>query len=681
MVTNPPQLHPPATRVTVMSSSRPPLKAVDRVRVDERVPRQLLRLLGSDATVDELRAVVEQAVVSGGPHGHSTKRLSEDLRFSLLIKSELEERRRREHELAALFETAGDLTSIRDVEDVLRAIVQRVRNLLGSETAYLMLVDEKAGDTYMRVGEGVTTRVFSRIHLPLGGGLGGLVAQDACPYSTADYLCDLRFEHHASVDSAVREEGLVAIMGVPLMLAGRLLGVLFVAERHERRYSRQETALLLSLANHAAVALENARLFRESQVALAELAAAKALIEDHSREVERSVAAHERLTDQVLRGGGLQDVAEALADVLDGTILVVAPTGQILGSGGEPVDDLDQQLFEHQQLGSIPHDLLGALGEAEQARRTLRAELSGWLEPRWITPIVAGGQVLACLVLATRRRMAPVDVRTLERAAQVTALLLVWQRSAAEAEQRARGDLIDDLLAPVPPARESIRRRCKLLGVRPEADYTLVVAHASGGDHHRCASAAATLAAERNGLAGQHDSLVVILLPGLGATEAADLVCDRLSRQLRVSVTCGADGAVALLDDLASCHDRARRTLHVLLGLGRHGTASAASQLGIYSLLFGNTEEGHLRRFVNQRLAALVEYDVEHRTDLVATLNAYLSTGRRHTATAQHMHIHVNTLYQRLQRISELAGIDFEDADNVLEVHLALRLHQLTRDV
>ena len=295
-----------------------------------------------------------------------------------------------------------------------------------------MLVDVEAGDTYMRVGEGVMTRVFSRIHLPLGGGLGGLVAQDACPYSTADYLSDLRFEHHDHVDEAVSDEGLVAILGVPLMLGERLLGVLFVAERHKRSYSRQETALLVSLANHAAVALENARLFRESQVALAELAAAKALIEDNSREVERSVAAHERLTDQVLRGGSLQDVAQALADVLDGTILVVAPTGQILSSGGEPVDDLDQQLFEHQQLGSIPHDLLGALGEAEQARRTLRAELSGWLEPRWITPIVAGGQVLACLVLATRRRMAPVDVRTLERAAQVTALLLVWQRSAAE---------------------------------------------------------------------------------------------------------------------------------------------------------------------------------------------------------------------------------------------------------
>jgi DNA-binding PucR family transcriptional regulator len=173
----------------------------------------------------------------------------------------------------------------------------------------------------------------------------------------------------------------------------------------------------------------------------------------------------------------------------------------------------------------------------------------------------------------------------------------------------------------------------------------------------------------------------VVLLPGSDPEEAAALVCDRLGHQLRVPVTCGADGPVALLGDLASCHDRARRTLQVLLGLGRQGGASAASRLGVYTLLFGDTGESRLRRFVDHRLAALVRYDAEHRTDLVATLNAYLTAGRRHTATAQQMHIHVNTLYQRLQRISELAGIDFEDADDVLEVHLALRLHQLTQHV
>ena len=114
-----------------MSTRQPSVKTVRQLRADERVPRELLRLLASHSTIDELRVAVDTALVRGDLEGHSDEQLREDLRYALLIKSELEERRRREHELAALFETAGDLTSIRDVEDVLRAIVQRVRNLLG----------------------------------------------------------------------------------------------------------------------------------------------------------------------------------------------------------------------------------------------------------------------------------------------------------------------------------------------------------------------------------------------------------------------------------------------------------------------------------------------------------------------------------------------------------------------
>lgn len=636
-----------------------------------------LQLLAADASVDELAAAADAGVRAVGSDEAAAARLREDLRCSLLIKSELDERRRREHELAALFESAGDLTSIRDVEVVLQTIVQRVRNLLGTAVAYLMLVDEDAGDTYMRVGSGVTTRVFSEIRLPLGGGLGGLVAEQGCPYSTTCYVADPRFDHHESVDRAVAEEGLVAILGVPLMLTGRLLGVLFVAERQQRSFSRQETALLLSLANHAAVAIENARLFRKSQQALAELARATSAIEDHSREVERSVAAHERLTDVILRGGTLGDVATALAEVLDGTILVVAPTGQVLARGGEPVDDLDTQLFEHERTDSIPHDLLAFLGEVEQEWRTRRVELSGWLEPRWVTPIVAAGEVLACLILATRGAMAPVDVRTFERAAQVTALLIVWQRAAAEAEQRARGDLVDDLLGAVVPSSDSIRRRCELLGLRPEDQHAVVVAQISGTDTHRWDATAAALACEYNGLAGQHDGSLVLLLPDLDAPKAAELVREGLHRRTRATVTCAADGPVSLLGDLRPHHARARRALQLLAALGRQGRASTAEALGMYGLLFGGADGGHLRGFVEGRLAPLSCYDAEHGTELVTTLTEYLSTGRRHTATAERLHIHTNTLYQRLQRISELAHIDFEDADDVLEVHLAVRLSGL----
>ncbi|WP_328935281.1 MULTISPECIES: GAF domain-containing protein [unclassified Streptomyces] len=180
--------------------------------------------------------------------------------LALRVRSELEGRRRREAELSALFETAHDLAGLRDLDAVLQAIVQRARSLLGTDVAYLSLNDPARGDTYMRVTEGSVAARFQQLRLGMGEGLGGLVAQTARPYVTDDYFRDERFEHTDTIDSGVRDEGLVAILGVPLMLGHRVIGVLFAADRRARVFEREQIALLGSFAALAAAAMDTANL-------------------------------------------------------------------------------------------------------------------------------------------------------------------------------------------------------------------------------------------------------------------------------------------------------------------------------------------------------------------------------------------------------------------------------------
>lgn len=235
-------------------------------------------------------------------------------RLALRIRAELEGRRRREAELTALFETVHDLAGLRDLDDVLQAIVQRARRLLGTEVAYMTLTDTERGDTYMRVTVGSVSARFQQLRLGMGEGLGGLVAQTARPYVTEDYPRDARFQHTDSIDTGVGEEGLVAILGVPLLLGGRdVIGVLYAADRRERVFEREQIALLRSFAAHAAVAIDNARLLTETTQALAGLREAHAT----SR---RASEVHDRLTELVLRGGGVDDVTRALAEVLGGRV-------------------------------------------------------------------------------------------------------------------------------------------------------------------------------------------------------------------------------------------------------------------------------------------------------------------------------------------------------------------------
>lgn len=217
----------------------------------------------------------------------------------------------------------SDLTALRDVDEVLKAIVHRSRRLVGSDAAYLMLVDELRGDAYMRVTEGTVSPDYASLRLDLGLGLGGLVATTETAYYTSNYREDPRFQHVSIVDDVVAKEGVVAIMGVPMKLRDEVIGVLFVADRQASSYTAQDAALLQSLAGHASVAIENARLFEESQRAVQELNEANVKIQAHSAAVELAASAHERFTTVVLSGGGLNEVASAVVESIGGAVMVV----------------------------------------------------------------------------------------------------------------------------------------------------------------------------------------------------------------------------------------------------------------------------------------------------------------------------------------------------------------------
>lgn len=184
------------------------------------------------------------------------------------LNARLWEASRREGLLRVLYDTATDLTGIRDVEAVLKAIVRRTRSLIGSDVAYLSLNDYDSGESYVRVTDGATTALFRNIRMPLGEGVLGAVATGEAPAQSPDYLMDESKSHLKSSDTAVAAEGVKAIMGVPLRAEGKVIGALLVADRHAHQFSSDDVALMESIGTHAAVALENARYFSEMANAL-----------------------------------------------------------------------------------------------------------------------------------------------------------------------------------------------------------------------------------------------------------------------------------------------------------------------------------------------------------------------------------------------------------------------------
>ncbi|KKZ74538.1 helix-turn-helix domain-containing protein [Streptomyces showdoensis] len=619
-----------------------------------------LELLARGAATEAYDRPALLARASGaGPE--ELARLEQAKQLALRVRAELEGRRRREAELSALFETANDLAGLRDLDDVLRAIVQRARSLLGTEVAYLSLNDPARGDTYMRVTEGSVSARFQQLRLGMGEGLGGLVAQTARPYVTDDYFHDARFQHTEPIDGAVGDEGLVAILGVPLTLGSQVIGVLFAADRRARVFEREQVALLGSFAAHAAVAIDTANLLAETRSALAELERANDIIREHNGVIERASEVHDRLTELVLRGGGVHDVAAAVSEVLGGTVE-----------------------FTEEPPGP------GRIAEGHATRAG----------DDWIAAVSAGGESFGALVLRDSPDLDPVDLRTLERAALVTSLLLLARRSAGEAEQRVRGDLLDDLLDAPDRDRRLLRERAARLRTDSDAPHVVLAARIDragagaepdpGGresaDRQRLRSAASHLAATRHGLASARDGGTVLLLPlgpGESAAELARQTARHLGGALREPVTVGASAPLtaplAHPDRVAPAYEEARRCLDALRLLHRQGEGAAAEDLGFLGLLLADTRD--IEGFVDRTIGQVVAYDRRRGTDLVRTMEAYFACGMSPARTKDDLHVHVNTVAQRIERIGRLLGPDWQTPARALEIQLALRLHALAEAV
>ncbi len=602
-----------------------------------------LDLLYGEAPRSAFDQVLADATAAGAAED-DLARLRDQYDVAMRIRDLLARRQAREAELRALYETASDLTAIRDVDAILAAIVRRARLLLNADMTYLSLNDETEGASYMKVTDGALTPEFRELRLPLGTGLLGLVAQTGAPYFTEDYQSDERFVHRGYIDEAVAGERIRAILGVPLVLDGRVIGALLAVHRSVRPFPPDEVSLLTSFAAHAAVALENARLF-------ADLDAAHRTMTEHTAAVESAALAHDRLTDLLVGGGGIDEVAGVLAEVLGGALGIVGPDGEHL-AGATPDGDW-----------------------TDAARASVASGRTARDGRRYVAAAQAGTEHVASLLLDVGdRELTQPERRTLERGALVTALVILFARTVAETEDRLGGELLADLLTAPPDALPALRERARRQHVSLEPPLVVAVASIERLDRSAARRAVSRLAAEGRGLAGDHDGRVVLLVPGDDPLQVGHDLTAAVAGAGGTSTVGVAPGGP---DALTAAYAEARRCLDTLLTLGRAGEVSDPAGLGLTRLLLGENGPEQLGTFVADSLGPVLDYDDARGTSLVATLEAWFATGGRVRDAAALLHVHPNTVAQRLDRVAGLLGSDWREPDRALDLQLALRVHRL----
>ena len=167
--------------------------------------------------------------------------------------------------LSLLYEISHELPSILDREELLRRIAERVKKLVDYDVFTVMLWDEEAQMLESVFSKRYEDALPSRFRMPLSQGITGAAATERRTIRVVDVRLDPRYLQ-CSNDVEVRAE-----LVVPLLLQGRLIGVLDLESTEPHAFTAEHERLLNILGSYIAVALENARLFevsRENQARL-----------------------------------------------------------------------------------------------------------------------------------------------------------------------------------------------------------------------------------------------------------------------------------------------------------------------------------------------------------------------------------------------------------------------------
>jgi len=230
------------------------------------------------------------------------------------------ERRRREAEV--LTDLVQRINASLESEEVLQRLTDGARELAGSDLAGVML--RQAGSEAMAPRYVTGHRPdsgWTQLRVEPGRGLAGQVLRTGLPWRTDDYAADSRFSKDYL--GWVRAERIVAGIVVPILIDRQVQGLLYLANRSARPFTDEDEAILVRLAQHAALALRNAQLFRQA---------------DRRRQAAESLAEVGRRISQSLDPRAVaQRIAESLRALLGVPVAVVyrlEPTsGQLAALG------------------------------------------------------------------------------------------------------------------------------------------------------------------------------------------------------------------------------------------------------------------------------------------------------------------------------------------------------------
>ena len=400
------------------------------------------------------------------------------------------------------------------------------------------------------------------------------------------------------------------------------------------------------------------------------------------------------LTATMLSGGGLQSIVQTLFDRFGNSIAIYNDffSSFVLACSDRRRESITRRMEDLVRVGSSGRETVSLMSSREVDN------VDGLICNKIIIPIYSDKKKYGSIYIwEDNREITNVDLAVLEASTSLIALDMIKKISMYEMENNHKASFLDDLLVHDEERQRKSLANAEYFDFDVDAEHRVAVIRVLSGN--------STIG--NSSLYKTNNSIVNILRRVSRDSSIKVLFvnkCDSIVLVFELPVH--EDGNY--LQHLHSFVDSAMNALEaegilsmVSIGMGRSyadatnlwksfneaGRAAACwniddarihsyEDLGVYRFLSYEVLRPELVLFYNETLKVLVDYDHDRDSELVHTLSLYFRCGGNLKRLAEEMGVHYNTVAYRIQRIKELAHVSFDNADQMLNLQIALKIYE-----
>ncbi|OLO42415.1 hypothetical protein BTR23_04135 [Alkalihalophilus pseudofirmus] len=520
-----------------------------------------------------------------------------------------------------LFEINHLLTKSLDIGVVLRTLVEEARNLLEvSDTVILYLYDPE--DNVLRVAEGVgiDIELMRQIAFVPGESLTGKSYAERKSYLFAEEgvlkqnMANMSPENYQAYFEGVYRRHIKSAFSVPLLYQDECLGVLIVDNfENDGQFTDDDIRIIEIIANQSAIAIVHSNLFQD--------------LKKKNDQLMQSIDIHEKFTKAILDGGGIDTILALLSRIL--TVDVTF------------------------------HD------------ENLESTSTGY-------PIIRGRETLGSINIGKEiDKLSPLEVVAVEHASTALALELVKINALYEKELHFREEVFQQMIEGI--SHGEFKRVQNYVNWNSDSELVCVVLEGKHTplwksdsllDKERFIRSLETICQNISDatfiLSRTYQSILIIPVT---SEKVVDTIVHKISDQWKKhkDIIFGMGRKVTV----GKLGDSYREALDAV----RYGRTSGDrfvdySNLGFERLL-QNVDPSTLRLFVDDKMGPLLSMEPIY----IETLGAFIRLNKNHKQTAEYLHVHPNTLYQRMKKMERLMNISFDREVDWINLMIAYNLY------